>query len=163
MAALAVMGALAAVLGLTFWVVRTPPVASCGDGPSEAAMDAYQAGAIPLHLFALLVLGAIVWHMSDSRATRVALGVAAALAVTCLVFPAVFVFVAIPGLLGLAVGGPLIVLAVLVLAALSFARRRVRLRPRPGGVAIVAWLGIVLVVPGHLALVLLQGVSLFCF
>jgi hypothetical protein len=35
--------------------------------------------------------------------------------------------------------------------------------PGPNAVAALAWTGIALLVPGHLALVLIQGEPLFCF
>jgi hypothetical protein len=161
--------AVAAGLGVTFWVLRSPPPTSCTDRATAAAIDAYRAFAIPLHLLALAALAAVVVRMSELRTggrlgapTLRALLAAGTGAAVCLVYHPLFGFVALPGLVGMILIGPVTVLATVAAAGYALASRRPT-RPGPNTVAAIAWTGIALLVPGHLALVLIQGEPLFCF
>jgi hypothetical protein len=165
-AGLAAIAGLAAALGLYCWLVLTPPVNSCSDRAPRAAVLAYRHAAVVPHLLALLVLGAIVVAMSrprtghTGRPTAVALALAGLLTLLAYFDHDVFALLAVPGLLALVFVAPVAVLAAVVAAA--WAARRRSVHPSPLFTSWVAWIAIGLV-PGHLALVLLQGEPLFCF
>jgi hypothetical protein len=84
-------------------------------------------------------------------------------AAVCLVHHPLLAYVALPGFLSLILVGPVAVLAAIAAAGWAVSARRPALRLGPGAVAALAWTGIALLVPGHLALVLTQGEPLFCF
>src|SRR3954452_8664748 len=104
-AGLAVVGGVAAGLALFCWLILTPPDGSCADRVRQADIDAYVDIAVPAHLLALLVLGAVGAQMSRLRTRHIGRPTAAALAVTGLLAVAayaehlVFVVLAIPGVL----------------------------------------------------------------
>jgi hypothetical protein len=162
-AGLAAVAGVAAGLGLFCWLVVPPPDGSCADRVPQGDIDAYVDIAVPAHLLALLVLGAVVAQMSRLRGRHVGRPTAAALAVTGVLAVAayadhlVFVVLAIPGVLLLGVLGP--VLAVFAIVALVL---RIRRRPTTIFTSAAGWAAIALL-PAHLGLLLLQTDPFFCF
>jgi hypothetical protein len=153
----------AAGLGLFCWLILTPPDGSCADRVPRADVDAYLALAVPAHLLALLLLGAVVAQMSRLRSGHVGRVTATALALTGLLAVAayadhrVFAVLAIPGVLLVGVLGPVLALFAIVALAL-----RIRRRPTTIFTSAAAWSAIALL-PAHLALLLLQAEPFFCF
>jgi hypothetical protein len=162
-AGLAVVAGVAAGLGLLCWLIVPPPDGSCADRLPQGDIDAYVALAVPAHLLALLVLGAVVAQMSRletghvGRVTATALALTGLLAVAAYADHRVFVVLAIPGVLLLGVLGP--VLALFAIVALVL---RIRRRPTTIFTSVAAWSAIALL-PAHLGLLLLQAEPFFCF
>jgi hypothetical protein len=165
-AGLAAVFGVAAGLGLFCWLILTPPDGSCAERVPQATIDAYRNAVVPAHLLALLALlalGAVVALMSRLKTGHVSRPTAVALAATGLVAVAayadhrVFAVLAIPGVLILAVLGPLLAVFAAVALALRFRRR-----PTPVFTSAAAWAAIALL-PGHLGLVLVNAEPFFCF
>jgi hypothetical protein len=166
------MAALTGVVVAASWLLLDAPHVACGIAP-PAGTGEFRREAIALHVVALLALGAVVARMSELRSgagvggrTRQGLAGAGAAAVACLLYHPLFGLLALPGLLSIALTGPLAILAATLAAAWALTGRRPLARrpsPSPLTVGALAWVGIALLLPGHLALVLLQSETLFCF
>jgi hypothetical protein len=162
-AGLATVIGVVAALGLFCWLIMPPPQGMCADRLPQATIDAYRNAVVPVHLLALLVLGAVVAQMSRLRGGHISRPTATALAFTGLLAVAayadlrVFVVIALPGVLLL--GGLGSVLAIFAVVALAL---RIRRRPTPVFTSAAAWAAIALL-PAHLGLLLLQAEPFFCF
>jgi hypothetical protein len=168
------MAALTGVVVAASWLLLDAPPVDCRIAPPPGVAG-FRREAIGLHALALLGFAAVAVRMSMLRsgaAARVSertyrgLAVAGTAAAACLVYHPLFSYVALPGLVSIVAVGPLVVLAATLAAAWAFAGRKPlagRARPTPLTVATIAWLGIALLLPGHLALVLLRVETLICF
>jgi hypothetical protein len=167
----AVTGAVAAALGLVFWVLLEPVVPDPGCNTSLQP-GAYRDAMLPAHLASLVALcGAAAWLDARTapdrrvpRWTRLALGAVAVLAALWLLVPAVagglgVISVFAAPLLGVPL---LIVLAVRTVLALrrggdrAWGQHAVTAR-------VLVWGAITLGLPAHVAYAWLNGASAFCF
>lgn len=159
---LALYAVIAAALPAAFWPVRDVPKDwDCGEDepPGQAAkLDAFQAGAIPLHAVAALVLlgGLCVWSARRKGGTVGApTGIAAVLLLGYLVLMLAWNDAYLPlGAAAILLGAVYVTpVVLLVLAGLSLARTR----GRDTAVAALGWALLLLGLPLHLDLVMLQG------
>jgi hypothetical protein len=177
--ALAVNIGVPLALVLIFVVLRdSPPDWGCGESEppgQDARLADFRRGAIPLHAAgAALLLAAIAWlsarrvRRADGRGaigrpTAVGLAVAAVYAVTSLIYHDVFFPLLIIGFLtvGLTIyaaseGNPLVFLIGLpALAAIAFGLTRERARGYV--LAALAWIELLLVLPGSLGAIYING------
>lgn len=169
-AAAAVAGA-AALLGGVFWVARGWPALDPCDGFSPAgrrAVDAFQAGAVPLHAAAgamlLLALVRLSAAWSPGRRpgipTAVAATAYAALLAATLADPHVLLAVGTLPAFFLVVTVPLTSLALLVAVVLLVGWPAEE--DGAGWAAAALWCALLLVLPGHFTAVLLVDDPWFC-
>jgi hypothetical protein len=171
----AVAVAAAGLVGV-FYVARDAPAASPCDGRATgevAAIHAYKAGSVPLHLLgAALILAAVVRLSAATRgggrpglATAVAATVYAALLAATAFAPDVYAFVGFVGFVFLLLAFftfPPATVAVAVVAVVLLLAMPSR-RPASGKLVLAAgWVVLALVLPLHYAAVRAVGDAWFC-
>jgi hypothetical protein len=149
-ASYAIVGAVAAALGVTFWLVLDPVrTGGCNTSPLPGP---YTDALVPAHLAAAVALGACALWLDRGRRTRIALAAVAVYVLASLVAPVVFAPAAIAGLV---LGWP----AGLFALVAAFLRRD---RPRLAA-QIVVWTALLLVLPGHFVAAWDRAADWFCF
>ena len=168
---LAIYVVVAVVLPAPIWLFRDrPPYWSCGDEEppgQDAALEAFRAGAIPLHAGAAVVLLAalLAWserHGSDRtrQLTRVAVALAGAYLLIMLVWHEAFAPLAVAVFLGAALIGEnalLVVVIASVLLVIVTARKSARKDDHSWLITALGWTLLLFGVPAHLAAVYLVG------